>query len=267
MAADRKERKENMITRTGSIYTTIMASVLACVISFGTLLDAMAADSSISTEINSAYVYRGITYNDGLVIQPSLDITSGFVGFNVWANYDLGNYNGLLQSHRFSEVDLTAYVFTTLNGFDLSLSISEYLYPNVTLNDKALPGNREIIAAAKHSIIGPLSAELKFQYEVKEIKDYYARFTLACDLPEPVKDLKSALSMSIAYVGDDTAVLSSGGEEGGFHEYNIKLSATYALSGKTSIGATVAYTDTMDKDVLPDCDVNCYGGLVLKQTL
>ena len=227
-----------------------------------------AIDATVSAEFNSAYVYHGITYNDGPVVQPSLDLTKGFFGFNLWANYDISDYNGTLNSHQFSEIDMTPYIFTTYNGTELSLSLAEYSYPNVSTEDGgALAGNREIIAAAKHSIYGPLSAEVRVQYEIKEVKDYYSRLTMFYVLPEVTSNLTVNIAASVAYVGDDTAILSSGGTEGGFHEYNVKGLVTYTVNKTVKIGANIGYTDSMDKNVLPYTDVNLYGGLSIQKSL
>lgn len=227
-----------------------------------------AADASLTLEANSAYVYHGMTYNDGPVLQPYLDVTSGFLGLNVWANYDIGDYHGALKSMNFSEIDMTPYVFTKFKDTDLSLGIAEYSYPNVTTSKgAALPGNREIVASAKRALVGPISAELKIQYEIKEVKDYYARASFFYNLPKVSTNLNVDLIASVAYVGPDEARLVSGGEQGGFNEYNIKGVATYTLTASTKVGATIGYMDSLDKKVLPYSEVNFYGGLCVIRSL
>jgi hypothetical protein len=41
------------------------------------------------------------------------------------------------------------------------------------------------------------------------------------------------------------------------------VSASYAATEALSIGATLGYVDSLDEDVLPDQDVDFYGGINL----
>ena len=50
-------------------------SVLAVLVLTGICFeDSMAADASFGADVNSAYVWRGITFNDGVVVQPLVQI-------------------------------------------------------------------------------------------------------------------------------------------------------------------------------------------------
>ena len=85
---------------------------------------AMAADASFGADINSAYVWRGITFNDGAVIQPSLDVTTGGFGFNVWGNIDIDDDNGTLDRQRiFRSRSDTLFIALILNRFLCPLDI------------------------------------------------------------------------------------------------------------------------------------------------
>ncbi|MDP6631544.1 MAG: MltA-interacting MipA family protein, partial [Kiritimatiellia bacterium] len=58
-------------------WVTVLA-LMACV-SVG-----MAAEASVSLDVASAYVFRGATLNDGLVLQPGLEISGLPVTLGVW---------------------------------------------------------------------------------------------------------------------------------------------------------------------------------------
>ena len=221
---------------------------------------------NVSAEINSAYIYHGFTYNDGFVFQPSLDVSAAWYGLNVWANMDIRDYGGLLQKGEFSEVDLSPYVFWNVGGWKLSLSYSEYLYPHLATTNGAVPGNRDIIVSIKRSITKGLTAEVKLQYEIDEIGDYYARLALDYAF-KPAENLELGLFGSVGYVGDDIATLAYGGVKGGFNEYNIKTSVAYTIRKGLTLKANLGYTDALDKDVLPYTDVNTYGGISLSTDL
>jgi len=93
---------------------------------------AMAAEASATLDMASAYVFRGATFNDGLVVQPGLEVSGMPVRLGVWGNLDLDDYDGALDEGQFSEVDLyAAYELPMPEKCPLGLSVgyTEYLYP------------------------------------------------------------------------------------------------------------------------------------------
>jgi len=62
----------------------------------GAVQPVVAADVTAAVDVNSAYVWRGQTFNDGMVAQPSVDVASGGFGFNVWGNIDIDDYYSTL---------------------------------------------------------------------------------------------------------------------------------------------------------------------------
>ncbi|MFZ5981206.1 MAG: TorF family putative porin, partial [Candidatus Zixiibacteriota bacterium] len=86
----------------------LVLGLLGLVLSSGAS-GASAAQVSAGTDVVSAYVWRGMTFNDEAVVQPYLNVAAenGF-GVSVWGNYDVGDYGGTLaQDNEFSEIDLT----------------------------------------------------------------------------------------------------------------------------------------------------------------
>ena len=65
--------------------------------------EALAAEANISVDVPSGYVWRGMTFNEGAVIQPSVDACTAFgFGVNVWGNFDLDDYDGAYEKCEFS---------------------------------------------------------------------------------------------------------------------------------------------------------------------
>ena len=220
---------------------------------------AQAADVTAALDLNSAYMWRGLTFNDGLVAQPSIDIAgpSG-IGFNVWGNFDIDDYNGTINDSEFSEVDFTVSYAIPVDGFDLGIGIIEYLFPEAGTNTNT----REVYVEAGVQLVENLSAGAFLAYDFDEIDDLYGNVSLAYGYAVS-DELSLELSGLIGYAGSDFARLYSSGIDGGLNEYQIALSAGYALSETTGLGAFVAYTDSLDSDVLPDAalDVDVFGGL------
>jgi len=211
---------------------------------------AIGADATTAVDINSAYVWRGITFNDGVVVQPSLDVSKGGFGVNVWGNLDVDDDDNTLDDGEFSEIDLTLSYGYSLESVDLSVGYIEYLFP------AGGEGTREIFAGASFSPTDNLSAGIDVYYNIDEIEDIYASLNLTYGIPLS-EQLGMEIGASAGYAGED----ASAGEDSGLHDYNLYLSASYAATEALSIGGTLGYVDSLDDDVLPEQDVDFYGGI------
>ena len=65
------------------------------------------AEVAVTLDLASAYVFRGVTLNDGAVIQPGIEASGfeipeeyGALAVGAWGNYDLDDYsqNGAVGS-------------------------------------------------------------------------------------------------------------------------------------------------------------------------
>jgi len=218
-----------------------------------------AADATLALDINSAYVWRGITFNDGFVAQPSIDVSKDGFGVNVWANYDIDDYDETLNDYEFSEVDLTVYYGFTLSKLDIGVGVIEYLFP------AGGDSTHEVYLSLGLPIVGGLSVGSTFYYDFDQVEGYYVDLglTYAMDITDKFSIEAGARA---AYADEDFAV-AYGGTDGGLYDYTISLSASYALSEAWSVSASINYTDSLDDDALPDVedgggvDVNTYGGI------
>ena len=127
---------------------------------------AMAAEATAALDMNSAYVWRGITFNEGLVLQPSLDLTKGGLDINVWGNLDVDDYDNTLDSGEFSEVDLTASYGFTVQKLDIRVGLIQYLFP--TTEKSGAPGTREIFVSLAYPIVGGFSAGADIYYDIDQ---------------------------------------------------------------------------------------------------
>lgn len=234
----------------------VLAAIAA--VSMSGVIHAGAADVTAGADVNSAYVWRGITFNDGFVAQPSVDVTGpAGLGFNVWGNYDLESYDvdgeEVVGSGDFSEVDLTLSYAIPVEGFDLSAGVIEYLYP------AGADGSREVYLDSGFDLGGGFGLQAFVAYDFDEVDDVYGHLSLSYgyDVDE---NLSLGAEGRIGAAGSDFAG-AYGGEDGGLFDWQAKVSADYAVSEATSLGAFVAYTDAVDSDALVDQDVDIYGGV------
>jgi uncharacterized protein (TIGR02001 family) len=216
----------------------------------------LAADATVGLDVNSAYVWRGITFNDGMVFQPSLDVTKGGFGLNVWGNIDGSDYDDQLDSGEFSEVDLTASYGFDFEPMDITIGYIEYLYP--TTEDTGSLGTREVFASFGMDIIENLSTTLAVYYDFDEYEEVYANLSLAYSAS--LTDVVSLdLGTGIGYAGGEYTADG----DAGFFDYIVSAELGYSVNDSLNLSAMVAYADSADEDKLPEeaTDTNFFGGV------
>jgi hypothetical protein len=222
---------------------------------------ALAADATAALDLNSAYVWRGQTFNDGFVAQPSIDVATELgIGVNVWGNLDIDDYDGAVDSGEFSEIDLTLYYGKSFGKLDFGVGYIEYLFP--TTETGGALGTREVYLSLAYGLPASLSVGLDFYYDFDEVEDYYSRLNVGWGM-DLAKGLSLDAGLSAAYAGD---AYSADGEAG-FYDYNVSLSLGYSITEALSVALNLYYTDSLDKDKLADVndggplDTTTYGGI------
>ena len=212
---------------------TAMVTVLAilCVVTV-----TGAADVSASLDLASAYVFRGYTLNDALVIQPGIEV-SGPVTVGVWANMDTDDYTAD-TSGQFSEIDLYASYDLPIECDTLGLSIgyTEYTYPSASGGGDA---DREILLSTSLDV--PLAPTLDIYYGVDgAIKEaLYVELGFGHTLAV-TEEVSCDLSATLAYLDPKDG-------ESGFSHANLGAAVGYKMF---SLGVT--YIAQLDDEVLPD---------------
>ena len=99
------------------------------------LVAQVASAVSASVDIASAYVFRGTTFNDGLVVQPGIEGEVAGLTVGAWANVDINDVGG---DDQVSEIDL--YIGKDLGsvaGWDGSAGDCGYTYPGAAGNGES----------------------------------------------------------------------------------------------------------------------------------
>jgi len=215
---------------------------------------AQATDISIGTDVASAYVFRGFTVNDGLVIQPYA-IASGFPipekygSFTVgsWANYDIGDYGGTLDNNKFSEVDLFIYYALPVNLLDVIVGYTECIYP-----DSDVTNDRELNLSLSKGI-----GETGITPYFKAYHGVYGTLDGISYLQGGV-GYKLPVTNTLSFAADAGAGYTAGGTERGFNDVTGSFTATYALTAKLNLKASIVYLAELDA---LDADTQCYGNI------
>ena len=231
--------------RTGRLMWTAIAA--AAVLLAGSMVQALdGVEGYAEMNVASAYVWRGMTFNDEFVLQPAVNVvTRAGIGVGVWGNLDFDDYADVTRAGDVSEVDLTAFYHLPLENYTVEVGIIDYNYNRVNKQ----PDTREIYGRLGAQWEG-LSAELGLYYDVDEREDVYIDVTLSYGI-ELRDDLDMVLSASVAHAGDGMA--ASG--VGGWHDMALAAGLNYRITRDLVVGASLLYTDRLDHDVLPDPEV------------
>jgi hypothetical protein len=231
--------------------------VLAFVTSVGPV--AGAADVTAAADINTAYVWRGITFSKGGNIQPSLDV-SGFelgvpLALNVWGNFNFSNWEGRVVSDEVSEIDVTL-TGTLPAGFKAAYINYIFTVGGTTDFTKVPePSTQELMVSWSHTY--GVTPGVALYYDVGAIRDFFLLLSVARDFAVLPKT-KVTGRAEVGIAGGDFARYYSG-TKGGLYHYNLYVKGTYAVSKTASVGVSVGYTAGFSEDVLPRDKPGFYG--------
>jgi uncharacterized protein (TIGR02001 family) len=209
----------------------IMVAMMAALASAAIAEDGVSV--SMSADLASAYVFRGATFNDGLVLQPGLEIGGLPVTVGVWANFDIDDYDGALADSQFSEIDIYA-------GYDLGagfgLGYCEYTYPGAEAE-----ADREISLSYEADLPGAPSISINYGIGGGIDKSLYVELGVSQDV-EASEDLTISLAAAVGYADPDEG-------ESGFSHYTVSASTSIG-----PVGIGLNYVGQIDDDVLPDVE-------------
>ena len=218
-------------------------AVMAAVMTMAVSVMAVEAEITLSVDAASAYVFRGVTFNDGPVLQPGMEAEIGSFVIGVWGNIDLDDFDGTLEEGQFSEIDVYAAYALPVEFMDIAIEYCEYTYPGA--EGKA---DREFALAFGLDV--PLSPSLLVAYGVDGgiKKDLYVELGAGYEM-DVAEMFSIELGATIGYLSPDEG-------DSGFSNYTLTLGAA-----KGPLYASVTYVGQIDDDVLTDedYDVEVYG--------
>jgi hypothetical protein len=163
---------------------------------------------------------------------------------------DIDDVNGL--SGEFQEVDLTVSYGFGSDSISAEVGLIDYLFPNGVGDE-----THEVYFSLGFDV--PLSPSFAVYYDFDEIEGFYA--TAGIEYGNDFGDSWSyALALLAGYASEEFSSFVAGGTDSGLFNGNVTFTLSRAFD-HGSIGAFVAYSDSLDDDVLPDQEVDFYGGV------
>lgn len=214
---------------------TRIIKMTACALICGTIT-IHAAEVSTSLDIANAYVFRGYTLSDSVVLQPGLEVATP-VTFGVWGNLNTDDY-GSDTSGQFTEIDLYASynVPLGLDPFGLSVGYTEYTYPSTGGGGDA---DREVAVGLSADILFSPSLDIYYGLDGVVEKTLYIELGGGHTI-DIIEDITCDLGLIVAYINPDEG-------ESGFSHANISAALGYKM-----FSLSVTYIAQLDDKVLPD---------------
>ncbi len=222
-----------------SIFTKALTLVLIFAGVFALQTDSNAQVSiSGGVDVVSKYVWRGYNLADGFSVQPTLDITLGSFGFNIWASRAMADRDTYSAS---DELDFTfTYSPMLSDQLGVTLGFIYYTFPTQDDFDVDAHTSKEVFATLAPAGL-PLSPELTVYYDFDLGDDLYASLGVGHSIPLNGHSLD--LGVALGYNNGQFGAKSN--------ISNIDFSVSTGLAlGAVSISPRVVYV------VVPESSVN-----------
>ncbi len=222
--------------------TLSLVVVLALLVSVGSLYaEETKASGYASVDVMSNYVWRGQKLSNSWVIQPSVGITYGVFGVNIWANYDSDSKIDEGDGHgEFNETDITLNYTRSIDK--LTLTAGYIYYALNTAND-----TQELYLSAGYDTL--LAPTLTLYYDFDEGNGAFIVASISHSF-EVSKGIALNLGASANYnINNKVMGFDKNGKDFS-NFYNAELSSSLSIPVYKSITITpkVAYSFPLSND-------------------
>jgi hypothetical protein len=194
-----------------------------------------------SVDAMSNYVWRGQKLSNSWVLQPSVGITYGVFGANIWGNYDSDSKIDEGDGHgEFSETDFTLSYTRSMDKWTFGAGYIYYALNN--FND-----TQEFYVSAGYDVI--LKPALTVYYDFDEGNGAYILASIGHSF-EVAKDVNLNLGASVGYnINNKVMGLDEDGDEFS-NFYNAELSSSLNIPVWRAISVTpkIAYSFPLSDD-------------------
>ncbi len=215
-----------------SLKILVVAMILMFGFSIGSLYaEEIEVSGSASVDVMSNYVWRGFKLSDDFVIQPSVGITYGGFGANLWSNWD-SNWS---DSGELTETDMTLNYVFSVN--ELSFDVGYIYYALESAVD-----TQEIYVSVGYDAI--LSPALTVYHDFEEGNGAFITASIGHDV-ELTQDVSLSLGASASYNADSEY---SHGDFSDFHNGELSASVSIPVTDAISVEPMIAYTFPLSDD-------------------
>lgn len=184
--------------------------------------------ASASVDVMSSYMWRGFELHEDPAIQPSVGITYGSFGINLWSDYNM-------ETKEAVETDLTLNYTFTMDKLNFDIG---YIYFGL---DNATDTQEVYVSIAYDTFLSPA---LALYYDFDEGKGTFIEASIGHDIAVG-SDMTLSLGASASYNAD--SAYSIGGYND-FHNANVSATLSIPVNENISITPMIAYSTDLSDD-------------------
>ncbi len=210
----------------------ILSIILTLGISIGSLYaEGPEVSGSASVDVMSNYMWRGFKLSNSVVLQPSVGITYGGFGANLWANID----TDLDDSMEHTETDVTLNYTFGMDKFSFDVG---YIYYALESADDT----QEIYVSVGYETL--LSPALAIYYDFEEGNGTFITASIGHDV-ELAKDIPLSLGALVSYNIESEYSI---GDYSDFHNGELSASVSIPVTDALSVGPMIAVSFPLSDD-------------------
>jgi hypothetical protein len=225
-----------------SLKVISLALVLTFLVSVGSLYgEEIKTSGYVSADVMSNYVWRGQKLSNSWVVQPSVGITYGVFGANIWANYDSDAKIDEGDGHgEFNETDITLNYSRSIDKITLTAGYIYYALNNA--ND-----TQELYLSAGYDTL--LKPTLTLYYDYDEGNGAFLVASISHSF-EVSKDIALNLGASASYnINNKVMGFDQDGKDfSNFYNAELSSSVSIPISKATTLTPKVAYSFPLSSD-------------------
>jgi hypothetical protein len=220
----------------------VLSVLLTCCVSVGTLYaEEIKTSAGASVDVMSNYVWRGQKLSNSWVVQPSVAITYGVFGANLWANYDSDSKIDEGNGHgEFTETDLTLSYTRSMGKWTFGTGYIYYALNNAS-------DTQEVYLSASYDML--LKPTLTAYYDFDEGNGAFIVASIGHSI-EIVKGINLNLGASASYnINNKVMGFDKNGDDFS-NFYNAELSSSLSIPVWKAINVTpkIAYSFPLSND-------------------
>lgn len=213
---------------------TIFVITLILAVGFtlsSTYVKAAETSGSASVDVMSNYVWRGFKLSNSVVIQPSVGITYGGFGANLWSNLD----TDIDDSLEHNETDITLNYAFAKDKFSFDLG---YIYYAL---DSAKDTQEAYFSIGYDTLLSPT---LTIYYDFDEGDGAFITASIGHDF-DLGKNIALSLGASASYNIESEYSI---GDYSDFHNADLSASVSIPITDVISVGPMIAYSFALSND-------------------
>lgn len=225
--------------------TVILVTLLLCVIASASPVW-LAGDATFQ----SKYIWRGIVFNDGGVLQPWVATGIGGAAVTMWGNMDLSDKNTWLDDEKeqdptgkFTEIDLILNYSEQLGPVALTAGYNKYWYPNTSYSETAAS---ELTLVAGCSTL--LSPTLTMALSLEDAEGLYTALGLSHSIALQ-GCLSAGATLNLGYGDEKHNGYYYGVTKAGLTDLTIGVSAPIAFPFGLTATPMLEYSSLLDSEI------------------